>query len=147
MDAFVIDVSGAYTAAAYFSVLPFVLILVVGLLRRFGIQDQSIPKGKPLYILLAVGLTLYYTLLWSWLFRDQFYQIVPNETGEWQFVYEMPQRTETIKVSHIEEIKSGWGGKTTSRIIIQMQDGTRYRSAQLAQHRVKDAIDALNALR
>jgi hypothetical protein len=147
MEAFVINVMGAYTAACYFGVLPFVLILVVALLRHFGIQDNSILKGKPLYVMTVVGLMVYFTLLWTWLFHDQFYELVPQENGEWRLVYQMPERATTINAADIEKIQPGWGGKGNTRIIINMQDGTRYRSAQLAQHRLKEAIDALNALR
>ena len=98
-------------------------------------------------MLFSVGLVFYFALLWMWLFHDQFYELVPQENGEWQMVYEMPQRTTTIDIADIEEIEPGWGGKAYTRIVINMQDGTRYQSAQMSRFHLKETIDALNALR
>jgi len=145
MGAILIDAKGAYIAACYFGVLPAVLILVVWVLRRFGIKDHSLPKGRPLYLMLAIGLVCYFSLIWTWLFYDQFYRVIPEDEGRWRLEYEMPARTTLIHSADIEKIVSGWGGKGYTRIIIKMKDGTRYRSAQLAQHRLPDTISMLNA--
>lgn len=96
-------------------------------------------------------LVAYYAVIWNWLFRDQFYDLVPISDGRWDVRYRMPERVQSLQPGEIvriygDNLGSITGGATTGRVVIELADGTRIRSAQVARHRIADYVDTLQAL-
>lgn len=151
MEAISIPPSGAYFAARFFSVLPLVVFLVAWIARRMQGEIGLWGASRFGYLLLVLVLVAYYGVIWNWLFRGQFYDVTSISDSRWDVGYRMPPRIESLDPRDIarisgENLGSITGGATTGRIVIELADGTRVRSAQVARHRIAGYIDALQAL-
>lgn len=146
----VIQPGGAYLAASYFTALPLVILLVAWIARRMqgdrGLWGASRFGSWPLVVLLVA----YFGVIWNWLFRDQFYKIEPVSGREWRLQYRMPDSTKTLDPREIavvgaKDLASITGG-TTGRIVIELADGTRFRSAQVGRHRIPQLLELLRGM-
>lgn len=150
MQPLVIQPGGAYQAALYFSALPLVILVVVWVMRRSQGEVGLWGVGHFGYWPLIVLLVAYYGVIWRWLFHDQFYGVEPESATLWHLQYRMPDREKSLNAFDVADIRAedlaSLTGGTTARIIIEMRDGSRYRSAQVARHRIQSQVAALRAL-
>lgn len=149
MEPIVLRAEGIPFAAVYFSALVVLLLFVVWLMRRWqgqsGLWDVQRFGYWPVLLIVA-----YYAVIWHWLFYDQFVRINQDSQTVWYLQYRMPDREYALNAYDIADIRGenlpSLTGGSTARIIIEMRDGSRYRSAQIPRYEVKDFVARLRAL-
>jgi hypothetical protein len=151
MEAITIQPDGAYFAARYFCALPLVIPGVVWIVRRLRGETGRWKIRRFGFLPLLLALVAYYGVIWNWLFRDQFYDVVPISDRIWNIRYRMPDRLTSLDPRTVVRIReeglvSITGGTTTGRIVIELEDGTVIRSAQVARHRIPGYVESLRAL-
>lgn len=151
MEAISIQPGGAWFAARWFSALPLIVLGVAWIVLRLQGHSGFWWGGRLGWLLLLLLLFAYYAAIWNWLFRDQFYGLVPTAESEWRLSYRMPAREASVDPRQIvrirgENLGSITGGATTGRVVIELADGSRLRSAQVARHRIPGYIAVLQSL-
>ncbi|MDX1528546.1 MAG: hypothetical protein R3337_07950 [Gammaproteobacteria bacterium] len=150
MHAIHFNVTGNIVAALFFFSLPLIIVLAGALARGKGIDDRRWQFARRhLYLPLLAPLLLYYGVIYSWLFYDQFYWIEIEKDGELRLEYYLPSRTITISskdISHIESFSGDLWTHKAVRIFIVMTDGTRHRSAQVSRWDENLYLTLLNRL-
>ncbi len=150
MHAIHFNVTGNIVAALFFFSLPLIIVLAGALARRNGTDDKRWQfTRRYLYLPLLAPLLLYYGVIYSWLFYDQFYWIEIEKDGELRLEFYLPSRTTTISsrdISHIESFSGDLWTYKSVRIFIVMTDGTRHRSAQVSRWDENLYLNLLNRL-
>jgi hypothetical protein len=145
------NVRGNTVAALLLMSLPLVIIVVGMIAVRRGRTSIGWRLNRRLYHLpLIVCLALYSGIIYRQFFYDQFYWLMVEDDGRWQFEYYLPSRTETIDPATIRDIRIFTGDLWTFRdvrLVIETTGGREFTSTQVPRYDREAYMNILTRLR